>query len=202
MAFASAGAENAIRVDFAEDDSRLSLTFAEGLDVFGRQGLIGKGTLQGVGQVTCVVVERSDYTSHYLRIYRDIQYGASVQKCYGILQKEDAYYAVLQSVDGLSTLSQACSEGSIAKMTYAERIGLAHELAKSVAWLHKAEIVLRSLSDEQIYLSRGADGTLSPVVTGLERAREVCEILEPSLSGTNYFVVSNEDDASRMRYPL
>jgi hypothetical protein len=172
-AFASAGGGIKIKADFAEDDSRLSLEFAEGQDIFGRQGLIGIGTLQGVGQVTCVTVEASEYTSHYLRIYRDIQYGASVQKCYGLMRKGDAYYAVLQSVDGLSTLSHACSDGTITKASYAERLGLAYEIVKSVAWLHKAEIVLRSITDQQIYLSRGADGTLSPIITGLERAREV-----------------------------
>jgi len=71
------------------------------------------------------------------------------------------------------TLSQAISEGTITKMSYAERLGLAYELAKSVAWLHKAEIVLRPITDQQIYLSRNEDGIWSPIITGLERAREV-----------------------------
>jgi len=101
-AFSSAGGGIKIKAEFAEDDSRLSLEFAEGQDIFGRQGLIGNGTLQGVGQVTCVIVEASEYTSQYLRIYRGIQYGASVQKCYGLVRKGDGYYAVLQSIDGRS----------------------------------------------------------------------------------------------------
>ena len=172
-AFASAGGVVNIKADFTEDDSRMSLEFTEGHDIFGRQGLIGSGTLKGVGEVTCVTVESSEYTSHYLQIYRDMQYGACVQKCYGLLQKEDLYYAVLQSVDGLSTLVQACKDGTITKLTSTERIGLSYELAKSVAWLHKAQIVARSIADQQIYLRHNADGSLSPVITGLERAREV-----------------------------
>lgn len=162
----------ALKGDFTETDFD-ELTFADGIDIVGRKSLIGRGTLRGVGKVICTVIESSQYTPKYLELYRNIQMGASVQVFYGILSAKNQYFAVMESLEDLPTLRQLCADKTIKNLNPLERLEIAHELGKTVAWFHRAEIQLKSLSDATVIIRKLDSGQHRPVLIGLERSRMV-----------------------------
>jgi hypothetical protein len=135
---------------------------------------IGRGYIEGIGNVVCYQMQLSTSSRASLEIYEKIQAGAFVQRYYGIVQRESKLYAIMEHLDENQTLARACLGNSLPKTTL-ERVQLAYDLSKTMAWYHRAEILLKSVSDHTIILKGLPSGRLCPVMTRLENARHVSE---------------------------
>jgi hypothetical protein len=161
-----------IKCDFEWGDKSIKINLQEELDVVGRKTLVGRGTIEGVGKVVCNKIEQSQYTFGYLEVYKNIQYITGVQMYFGTLEVDNEIYAVMEDLDNEITLHDICGESS-ASLTPLEKIGVAYDLCKTVAMFHRAEICLKSLSDNTVVLKKVKDDKFYPILTGLERSRLV-----------------------------
>ncbi|KAH8689275.1 hypothetical protein GQ44DRAFT_720472 [Phaeosphaeriaceae sp. PMI808] len=69
------------------------------------------------------------------------------------------------------TLAGAIQDGKLPQSTL-ERLGIAHEVAKTVVYLHSVEVLVKRLSDKTVLLT-SENGTFKPYLTDLENARLV-----------------------------
>ncbi|KAF8854351.1 hypothetical protein BDZ45DRAFT_676994 [Acephala macrosclerotiorum] len=130
----------------------------------------GKGTLENVGPIICYPIQPSKVAKENLDIYCDLQEGAYVQRFHGTLSANKTYYAVMEDLTGEMTLNQACLK-DLTQSSLLERARLASDLAKSMAWFHKADLLLKSVTDQTVVLKRLPSGKLCPVLTNLENLR-------------------------------
>jgi hypothetical protein len=72
------------------------------------------------------------------------------------------------------TLGVAIRDGNLPQSVL-ERLGVAHDIAKTVEYLHSVEVLVKRLSDKTVVLSSDY-GTITPYLTDLERARLVCAL--------------------------
>jgi hypothetical protein len=154
-----------IQPDLSLDDS-----FAVEFDI--QEPYYGRGDLRGIGPIICYPIQPSRTAKENLDVYRNIQEGAYVQRLYGALEANGKYYAVMEEFVGEITLNQACVENQL-PAALLERAQLASDLAKSMAWYHKAELLLKSVADHTIVLKRLPSGRLCPFLTNLENVRNV-----------------------------
>jgi hypothetical protein len=141
--------------------------------VFDPSAAIGRGHLnEVVGEVVCYQIPVENFTKKNLDIYRSIQTGAYVQRLYGTLETNNRYYAVMQDLEGGTTLAQACQENTLPQ-TMLERASLAYDVAKTVAWYHQAELLLRSITDTTVILKTLPTGKVCPFLTRLHNSRHV-----------------------------
>jgi hypothetical protein len=151
--------------DFYLDES-FSLTFEA------EEPFHGKGTFRSIGPVVCYPIQSSKASKQNLDIYRDIQEGAYVQRLYGTLSANEKYYAVMEDLTGEMTLGQACAQ-ALQQRTLRERAQLCSDLAKTMAWYHKADLLLKSVSDRTVFLKTLPSGKICPVLSNLENLRNV-----------------------------
>lgn len=83
------------------------------------------------------------------------------------------------------TLGQACRDRTLPEGLL-ERIGLAYDLAKTTAWYHRAEILLRSVSDDTIIPKKISSGNMVPFLTRLKNARHILEQTTSIVYDTRY----------------
>lgn len=140
---------------------------------------IGRSYIRGVGNVICFRTELSTSSRVSLEIYQKIQAGAYVQRCYGVAQRDGVFYAVMEDTTGEETLAGACRRNALPAAVL-ERVHLAYDLSKTVAWYHRAEMLLKSISDDTIILKRLPSGKSCTVLTRLENARHVSTVVYPS----------------------
>jgi hypothetical protein len=95
-----------------------------------------------------------------------------VQHIFGITRTHENVYAVMESIDEHETLGHGISSNALPSSTL-ERLQLAHDVAKSMAWYHRAEMKLKSHSDDTIVLKTLSSGRRCAVMTRLEGARHV-----------------------------
>ncbi|KAN0094155.1 kinase-like protein [Hyaloscypha variabilis] len=141
---------------------------------------VGQGHIEGLGTVVCFKMPSTSSLAS-LAIYRKIQAGAFVQRFYGIVQRESNFYAIMEYLDEKETLARACKDNSL-PATILERVQLAYDLSKTMAWYHRAEMLLKSVSDHTIILKKLPSGRICPILTRLENARHFLE----QTSGTKY----------------
>ena len=88
------------------------------------------------------------------------------------MKLQDGFYVVMQDLDDNKTLAAACEDGSLPD-TPLTRISLAYDLAKTMAWYHHAQLLLKSVSDHNVVLQELSSGRLAPFLTNLQNARHV-----------------------------
>lgn len=129
-------------------------------------------SIAGVGKVALRRLSQTHLTAIYLQTYRNIQAGAYVEKFYGVFEVKGAAFAVLQDLSAEPTLAQMCANGTL-PTDFGDRLNLCCDISKSVAWFHRAEIQVKSLSDTDIVMSSSNESSLRPILTGLESSRLV-----------------------------
>ncbi|KAM0079749.1 hypothetical protein ACKRZS_008110 [Fusarium odoratissimum] len=134
-----------------------------------------RGTLNGVGQVVCYKIELTRAMPEFLKIYKNIQAGAYVQRLFGTVKLKENYYVVMQDLEDGKTLASACKDGGLPDTPLA-RVSLAYDVAKTMAWYHNAQLLLKSVSDDTIVLQELSSGRLTPFLTKLQNARHILEI--------------------------
>jgi len=95
-----------------------------------------------------------------------------VQRLFGLTRAHENVYAVMESVDEHETLAHAISNNTLPSSAL-ERLQLAHDVAKSMAWYHRAEMKLKSHSDDTIVLKTLPSERRCAVMTRLGGARHV-----------------------------
>ena len=133
---------------------------------------IGRGTYPNLGRVVCFKIEASTSTVENLRLYKSIQAGAYVQRLFGTAKISGNHYAVFQDLSEKQTLAEACGSNTVPK-DLLKRVSLAYDVAKTVAWYHRAGLLLKTVADQNIVLEPLTSGKLVPFLTNLENARHV-----------------------------
>jgi len=136
----------------------------------GKQYKIGMATHTQFGSVICYRIEATTFTQSALKLYSEVQYGSYVQRLFGLTRAHDCVYAVMESLDEHKTLAHAIDNSTLPSSSL-ERLQLAHDLAKSMAWYHRAEMKLKSHSDDTIILKMLRSRKRCAVMTCLEGAR-------------------------------
>jgi serine/threonine protein kinase len=161
---------------FIQDtDERLRLQPA----VVGAENLSGQ--LEGFGEVECckMMDENSAAGSEVPRlvnIYSRMSSRTVCRKLWGILERSEGKYAVMESLRESSTLESALGSGDfLTKVNLVQRLHLAWEISNAVDYLHSVNILLKSLSSLNVYIFgiESEDRTIRPVLTDLENARLV-----------------------------
>lgn len=155
---------------------------------------IKRGTIDGVGKVICYKIALTSSMPEFLMIYKNIQSGAYVQRLYGTVKLQDDYYVVMQDLDDNQTLAAACQDGGLPD-TPLSRISLAYDLAKTMAWYHHAQLLLKSVSDHTVVLQQLNSGRLAPFLTKLQNARHILE----KTTGLTYDVRYEAPEFDRLR---
>jgi len=159
-----------LTIDFDEGDESLQSSgdVAAGVDSF-------SGTLNGRG-VICYHIELvagkpTKKASRHLKIYEKITDRTSVHPFYGIAKRANRYWMVMQDLSGSPTIAKFLSDETV-ELTYHERVKIAYEISKTIAYLHSVGIVVKTISDDNFVLVRVGDH-LQPVLLNLYRARLV-----------------------------
>jgi len=131
----------------------------------------GCGTLEGIGEVQCLPLAVRTATNLYLDIYKDVQSAAYVRRLFGVLLDQGQYFAILETTNDKTTLAEWCKLNA-GKDTLSG-LRLAFSICKSIAWLHKAELLVKTLTDQNILVQNGNGEEIRPLLTDLENSRHV-----------------------------
>lgn len=156
---------------FGED---LVVQFADGSES------VGSANITGFGQVVCYALPRKLTSFLSREKYKRIQDGAFVQRYFGTVQQNDRLYAVMEDLRTENTLAQGCEAQTLPKGMI-DRIQLAYDVARSMAWFHREQLLLKSTSDHTIILRTLPSGRSSAVLIRLENARDV-SVIDVSLN--------------------
>lgn len=132
----------------------------------------GHGWLKDVGPVVYYSILDSPTAKANLDIYRSIQEGAFVQRFYGTLRAPQGLYAVMEDLQQVDTMNHRL-QGDYNTTPVAVRMKIASDLAKTVAWYHKAQLLLKSISDSTVALKTSPSSVVHPILTKLENVRNV-----------------------------
>jgi len=128
--------------------------------------------LEHVGRLVCHQIEPSFSLKNSLDIYRDIQYGAYVQRYFGIARVGNEFYVVMEGLNEDETLAEACLEHALPP-EIPKRVNVAYNIAKTMAWCHKANLLLKSLSDRHVAMHKDSTGNVIPYLVRMESVRHV-----------------------------
>jgi hypothetical protein len=164
-----------LEVNFRRDDGRLK--------ILGRVSDRPPRISATLDDMPVICIPSLTSTKHYssrlprlIRIYSKISAMTLVQPFYGIAEIGDPefkHWALMQDLSQNISLAQAIQAKALPK-TLPDRLKIAYELSKTVAYLHSVQILIKSMTDANIILRAGEGNVLEPVVTNLEEAREVC----------------------------
>lgn len=135
------------------------------------------GSLHGVGRVMCFELDETELGHRFPRVihvYSRIAARVNVQGFYGILEKSGRKYAIMEDLSTEMSLDATLQVGALPSLS--ARLRVAFELANTMAFLHRAGLLLKSLSGTTVVLKM-IDGEIRPVITDLESARLVCQLL-------------------------
>ena len=111
-----------------------------------------------------------------IRVYSKISAMTLVQGFYGIADVGDPdikHWALMEDLSPYKSVEQAIQTETLPK-SLTERLKIAYELSKTVAYLHSVQILIKSMTDRNVMLRPIERSNFEPVVTNLEEAREVC----------------------------
>ncbi|KAF2722800.1 hypothetical protein K431DRAFT_39298 [Polychaeton citri CBS 116435] len=123
------------------------------------------------GTLECHKIYQGSSNAKNLAVYRGIQYGAFVQQYLGTARIDNQYYAILEHLEKDNSLGRWCADNRLPE--YAKRLQLAYNVAKTVAWYHKANLLLKSLNDESVIFKSVGGGENIPYISGVQNIRDV-----------------------------
>jgi hypothetical protein len=156
-----------LKVDFREGDSRLDV--AKNAD-----GTLA-GTLRGE-PVICLPVSTNQMESRigprHVMIYSKISADTLVHPFRGIAERERRPWAVMKDLRQAKSLALSLQNAEFQEIK--DKLVIAFELAKTVAYLHSVEILIKNLTDRDVLLTKSED-RWKPILTNLEKARYVSQ---------------------------
>lgn len=133
---------------------------------------VGRSHIEGLGSVMCFEMQLTTFSLASLEIYQKIQAGSFVERFLGIAKREGKLYAIMEYLGEEESLARACQYKSLPR-NILERVQLAYDLSKTMAWFHRAEMLLKSVSDQTVIMKRLPSGRLCPILSRLENSRHV-----------------------------
>ncbi|RYP58404.1 hypothetical protein DL769_008968 [Monosporascus sp. CRB-8-3] len=117
----------------------------------------------------------ADNLGRIVRVYRLIGDVALVQRLLAIAEYQDVKYALMEDMSRDKTLAEKVTSNPWSNVTQVEKLNLAYELAATVSALHAAHVVIKVLSDKNVYIQE-TEGHLRPKLTNLRKARAIWEV--------------------------
>jgi serine/threonine protein kinase len=163
---------------FSETDPRLNLELAPGAQP--HDGMKGRLHIPDAGDVRCLEIVDENSTAgvqlpRLINIYSRISQRTAASTFWGVLEHSGKRYAVMESLDGATRLEDALSSGGFAELDLVGRLRFAWEICNAVAYFHSVNILLKSLSSQNVYVrpAKGGSRHIRPILTDLESARLV-----------------------------
>jgi hypothetical protein len=136
--------------------------------------------LEGVGDVElCKLVGETSAAGAYLprliNIYSRLSERTTARSLWGILDAPGERYAVMESLTACHKLEDLLASGKFSEFELTKRLRFAWEVCHAVAYFHSVNVLLKSLSSQNVYVRRvqSGSGQLRPILTDLENARLV-----------------------------
>lgn len=162
-----------LRVDFPKGDKRLQV------EKDNENLLTGSLAISENIPVVCVPVNENEMRygkgPRHALIYSKLSSNTLVHHYFGISQRFDRLWAVMEDLRSCKSLAASIQASSFPN-DWATRLGIAHDIAKTVAYLHSVNLLVKSLSDTSVLLSLKNDVTI-PILNNVEEAREVGDVL-------------------------
>ncbi|KAM5349063.1 hypothetical protein ACJ41O_008886 [Fusarium nematophilum] len=121
-----------------------------------------------------IVHRQFEKLPHIVQIYQQMGNVALVQQLYAIAEIDGSKYAVMEDMQCHQSIEDAAASGRLPSMPELSRLGFMHELATTVSTLHRAGILIKSLSHVSVYIVE-TNGIIRPRLTGLSQARAIWE---------------------------
>ncbi|KAF4335301.1 kinase [Fusarium beomiforme] len=134
------------------------------------EGSVGRGYIEGYGDVECRRLNTSLTSQRALYLYRDFQQGSHIQKIYGIVERNNHDYVVMQGCSELQPL-KAWRSDSNRGLTLRDRVVIAYDVAQSIAWLHEGGLLVKYLTESSIRLTSDGQSGQEPILTQLHYTR-------------------------------
>ncbi|KAF2258978.1 hypothetical protein CC78DRAFT_548673 [Lojkania enalia] len=139
----------------------------------------------------------SDDLPRVVKLYRDMAEVAQVQTLYGISEKDGSLYAVMEDMAQHSTFADALETGFIAKLSQLQKLQIGHEIAATLSALHRAEILVKIMSDVTTHLETLPDGSIRAKLSGLQSARRIWETTTRDIQDPRFEAPETEKAGSR-----
>lgn len=163
-----------LQITFPENDSRFSATQEEGDDP--PTGILTTGENEPI-KIICMPIQDNlmRYGEKGLRhalIYERLSANTLVHPFYGIAKRFGRSWEVMKDMWDFSSLGSAINARTPPE-TILARLEIAQNIAKTVAYLHSVDVLVKRLSDTTVLLSVDSNGVVTPYLTNLEIARLV-----------------------------
>lgn len=153
------------RADFQSNDTRLKASQDSSGDLY--------GTLDDQ-KVVLYPISSSQRDSRvgprHVTLYSKLSANTLVHSFYGLADRNGQLYAVMQDLRTAKSLGSCLTDPQFSDTR--DRLRVAYDVAQTVAYLHSVEILVRSLSDQNVVLTKD-NGEWKPVLTRLDQARLV-----------------------------
>jgi hypothetical protein len=134
------------------------------------------GSYDGVAVVFEKIVHNSlDRLPRIVQLYQQIGTIALVQHFLGIAKYQGVKYALMEDLRGYESVGAATATGNKLALGRAEKIRFMYELAATVSSLHEARILVKTMSDETVYLRKHQKNRVRPLISNLSHARAVSQ---------------------------
>lgn len=107
----------------------------------------------------------------HVLIYAQISAQTLVHPFYGIAERFGRRWVVMKDLRRTQSLAAVIQDDKLPS-SILERLAIAYEVAKTIAYLHSVDILVKRLSDKNVLLAK-ENGAYVPYLTQLERARLV-----------------------------
>ena len=141
-----------------------------------------EGLLEGVGDIElCKLVDETSATGadlpRLINIYSRLSERTTARSLWGILDASGERYAVMESLKACHKLEDLLASGRFSEFELTKRLRFAWEVCNAVTYFHSVNILLKSLSSQNVYVryAQSGIGQLRPVLTDLENARLVSQ---------------------------
>ena len=108
-----------------------------------------------------------------VKIYNQIGDIALVQKLYGITQVNGVKYAMMQNLQRHQSVADAIEDHSFHSIPFLSRLIFAYELSATISAMHQTRLLVKTLSDETIFVEKTATERIRPLLSDLKSARDV-----------------------------
>lgn len=163
-----------LEITFQESDPRVSVAQQGGDDPPTGTLIIGEG--ESINVVFVPIQENlmryGEKGPRYALIYERLSASTLVHPFYGVAKRFGHSWAVMKDMRQFHSLGSAMKAKELPETTLG-RIEIAQNIAKTVAYLHSVDILVKRLSDTSVLLSVDSSGVMTPYLTNLERARLV-----------------------------
>jgi hypothetical protein len=133
---------------------------------------VGNIDASDTDKYVCYKIFVTASTKRNLDIYKDLQYSAYIQRYFGVAKIGDGWYAVMEALNTQNTLNNACLQKKL-PTTLPQRLSLAYNVAKTMAWYHKADLCIKSVSDQTVVLQAAPSGGENAIIIHAEHIRHV-----------------------------